>query len=90
MAQLVFTNFVFLFVTIFIYQNDCYAQSEAKNESKVTFTVTTYDGLELPAQVVHPQKEAKKLVLFINGSTPSDEKGNLCGSWDENGKRQIT
>jgi hypothetical protein len=39
------------------------------------FTVRTFDGLELPARVARPEGRARKLLLFINGSTPSDESG---------------
>jgi pimeloyl-ACP methyl ester carboxylesterase len=49
------------------------------------FTVKTYDGLELPAQVIWPSKSPKKVVVFIMGGTPCDQKGNMGGSWDANG-----
>jgi hypothetical protein len=52
----------------------------------ITFSVTAYDGLELPAQVIYPaEKPIGGVVVFINGSTPSDEKGNMAPMLDENG-----
>ena len=51
-----------------------------------TFTVKTYDGLELPANVsMPPVGSCKKLVIFIQGSTPYDEHGFEGPFWDENG-----
>ncbi len=68
---------------------DISAQESQSSPSTITFTVKTYDGLELPAQVTVPENTPKKVVVFINGSTPPDEKGNLGGSWDENGVLQV-
>lgn len=36
----------------------------------LTFTVRTADGLDLPARVTRPQGVPKKVIVFINGSTP--------------------
>ncbi|HUU17837.1 MAG TPA: hypothetical protein VMW72_11850 [Sedimentisphaerales bacterium] len=41
-------------------------------------------GLELPAQVIKAANTPKKLLVFIMGGTPCDEKGNMGGSWDAN------
>ncbi|HDR89323.1 MAG TPA: hypothetical protein ENN63_06805 [Bacteroidetes bacterium] len=51
----------------------------------VTFTVKTYDGLVLPAQVIKSHTPQNKMILFINGSTPYDEKGNIGAFWTEEG-----
>ncbi|MEX0894547.1 MAG: alpha/beta hydrolase [Balneolaceae bacterium] len=59
---------------------------EKKPDSTFTFTVQTYDGLNLPAQVLNPGNVEKKMILFINGSTPYDEKGNLGAFWTDEGK----
>ena len=40
------------------------------------FSFTTFDNLELPAQVLRVPG-SKYTVIFLNGSTPSDEKGNI-------------
>ena len=53
---------------------------------KHTFTVKTYDGLELPAQVIGSSNPDSKMILFINGSTPYDEKGHIGAFWTEQGK----
>jgi pimeloyl-ACP methyl ester carboxylesterase len=50
------------------------------------FTVRTFDGLELPARVARPEGRARKLLLFINGSTPSDESGYQAATFDDTGK----
>jgi pimeloyl-ACP methyl ester carboxylesterase len=52
--------------------------------SIVDFTVKTYDGLELPAQVIRSSQSPKKVLIFIMGGTPCDQKGNMGGSWDAN------
>ena len=52
--------------------------------SITAFTVKTYDGLVLPAQVVRSSHPPKKVVVFIMGGTPCDQKGNMGGSWDAN------
>jgi pimeloyl-ACP methyl ester carboxylesterase len=52
--------------------------------SIVNFTVKTYDSLELPAQVIQSSQPTKKLLMFITGGTPCDQKGNMGGSWDAN------
>jgi pimeloyl-ACP methyl ester carboxylesterase len=67
-------------------QDAAFAQDESSSPDTVAFTVKTYDGLELPAQVIKSGKPAAKMILFINGSTPYDEKGNQWAGWDENGK----
>jgi len=58
----------------------------AQNNSTTRFTVKTYDGLDLPAQVLHTSGTSKKLVVFIHGSTPYDHLGNDGPGVDENGK----
>ena len=60
-----------------------------KPDSIYTFTVQTYDGLILPAQVLNPEIADKPLILFINGSTPYDEKGYLGPIWNDE-ERIIT
>jgi pimeloyl-ACP methyl ester carboxylesterase len=50
------------------------------------FTVRTFDGLELPARVARPEGRERKLLLFINGSTPSDESGYQAATFDYTGK----
>jgi alpha-beta hydrolase superfamily lysophospholipase len=51
-----------------------------------TFNVRTFDGLDLPARVARPEGPARKLLLFINGSTPSDESGYQAATFDDTGK----
>ena len=67
-------------------QVPAFAQQEYSSPDTITFVVKTYDGLELPAQVLKSKKPAARMILFLNGSTPYDEKGNQWGAWDENGK----
>ena len=52
----------------------------------VNFTVRTFDGLDLPARVVTPEKTAKKVLVFINGSTPSDEAGHQAAMFAADGR----
>ena len=65
---------------------DSSAQYLNKPDSTYTFTVQTYDGLTLPAQVMNPENVEKPMILFINGSTPYDEKGNMGPVWNDEGK----
>ena len=61
------------------------AQSEHVSDSAIALTVKTYDGLELPAQVLGSAKSGQKLIVFIGGSTPYDHKGNQWAGWDGKG-----
>jgi len=61
------------------------AQSEHVSDSAIALTVKTYDGLELPAQVLGSAKSGQKLIVFISGSTPYDHKGNQWAGWDGKG-----
>jgi len=74
-------SFLFLTMTTIFCQ-------EALNEieNKTSFNVRTYDGKILPAQVLKAENDGNKLILFINGSTPYDEKGNQGAGWTEQGK----
>jgi len=42
----------------------------------ISMSFTSFDGLEIPARLIRTQGSSKTL-LFINGSTPYDEKGNI-------------
>ncbi len=61
------------------------AQSEDASDSAIVFTVKTFDGLELPAQVLGDAKSGQKLIVFISGSTPYDHRGNQWAGWDGKG-----
>ena len=78
------TNWIIITIIVLYCQAGILAQSNSSSQSITTFSVVTYDGLTLPAQVIEPVNGTNKLVLFINGSTPYDEKGHLGASWDEN------
>jgi pimeloyl-ACP methyl ester carboxylesterase len=65
-------------------QNQTLADTKLPLSSIVDFNIKTYDGLELPAQVVRSSHPPKKMVVFIMGGTPCDQKGNMGGSWDAN------
>jgi predicted esterase len=52
---------------------------------RISLQVTTCDSMQLPAQVLSPSSTWKKMIVFINGSTPYDEKGNLGASWTDDG-----
>jgi len=74
-------SFLFLTMTSIFGQ-----ESLNEIENKTSFNVRTYDGKILPAQVLKAENENNKLILFVNGSTPYDEKGNLGAGWTEKGK----
>ena len=63
------------------------SSGENLQKDTVSFSVTTYDGLQLPAQVIHPATgPSDKVIVFINGSTPYDEKGNLAPVYNNKGQ----
>lgn len=66
------------------------AQNINAAKDTLQFQITTYDGLLLPAQVIIPKiTDEKKFLLFINGSTPYDEKGNFAAMFTPEGKPAI-
>jgi pimeloyl-ACP methyl ester carboxylesterase len=55
------------------------SNSEVHLNDTLSFKVTTYDGLQLPAQIIFPAEgTSNKIIIFINGSTPGDERGNIA------------
>jgi predicted esterase len=58
-------------------------------QDTLRFTVSTFDGLQLPAQVILPKENQGNFLLFINGSTPYDEKGNFAAMFTPDGKPAI-
>ena len=84
-----FTNIVqcSIIAIIIAFQNiTISAQIHKPSEVVTNFSVRTYDGLTLPAQIVSPAQPSKAVLVFIMGGTPYDEKGNIGGSWDDNCK----
>jgi predicted esterase len=82
---------IFPLITILViaypdFSNKVLGQQNKGSSSTLTLTVKTYDGLELPAQVINTISQDKKMILFINGSTPYDEKGNMGAFWNDKGK----
>jgi len=78
--------FKWLIVSIIIAcsQVQTVAETNQPSPTVIEFTVKTFDGLELPAQIIQPPEAPKKLLVFIMGGTPCDQKGNIGGSWDAN------
>jgi len=64
-------------------------QYQFKSDNILTLKVKTFDSLILPAQVINPYNHNKKMILFISGSTPYDEKGNQGAFWNDKGKMII-
>jgi len=73
-----------LLIVIWCSRTQTVAEAGRSFPAVIEFTVKTYDGLELPAQVIKPAGTPKKMFVFIMGGTPCDEKGNMGGSWDAN------
>ncbi len=73
----------FVSTLIWCSQIPAVAESSQPSPTVIEFTVKTYDGLELPAQVIKAAGTPKKLFVFIMGP-PCDEKGNMGPSWDVN------
>ena len=65
------------------------AQTSKDIQAVKTFVVKTYDNLQLPAQVIMPTKDSKAMLLFINGSTPYDEKGNIGATWNNDDGKML-
>jgi tetratricopeptide (TPR) repeat protein len=66
--------------------NSVLSQSLFESGNNLRITIKTYDSLMLPAQVINGDNHNKKMILFINGSTPYDEKGNQGAIWNNEGK----
>jgi alpha-beta hydrolase superfamily lysophospholipase len=60
--------------------------SSAAEPRTQAFTVRTADGLSLPARVTRAEGTPRKLLVFINGSTPSDEAGHQAATFDASGQ----
>jgi tetratricopeptide (TPR) repeat protein len=74
-----------LSVVLLILSISTAGQLAAENRDTTSFNVKTYDDKVLPAQIIHPENSNKKLLLFINGSTPYDEKGHIGANWTDKG-----
>jgi pimeloyl-ACP methyl ester carboxylesterase len=67
-----------------------WAQTPGFSKETLRFSVKTFDGLNLPAQIILPNADKQnKILLFINGSTPYDEKGNMAAMFTPEGKPAI-
>lgn len=75
----IFRNILLIITLLFCIQLNAIPGNE------VTFMVSTHDTLLLPARFIKGDADQKTL-LFINGSTPYDEKGNLGAIWNDQGK----
>lgn len=73
-------------MSLFFIQSIAYAQN---NESIKNFNVNTYDDLSLPAQIIEPHTASDKIILFIGGSTPYDEKGHQAAVWNDKGEPML-
>lgn len=73
-------------IVYIFFTNNVIGQHFMESCDTLKLKVKTYDHLELPAQVINKCSYNKKMILFINGSTPYDEKGNLGARWDDKGK----
>jgi predicted esterase len=82
----VIKSFTLLIITPFVVTSGIAGQNIPESGDTLTLKVKTYDGLELPAQVITNKRHDKKMILFINGSTPYDEKGNIGAFWNNKGK----
>ena len=56
--------------------NEGFQEVNSDKTDTLHFSFTTYDSLELPAQLIGAPG-SRYTLLFLNGSTPYDEKGNL-------------
>ena len=81
----IFKLITLVIIVHFIITTKVAGQYLMESSNTLTLTVKTYDGLELPAQVIKNNRHDKKMILFINGSTPYDEKGNLGAFWNDKG-----
>lgn len=58
-----------------------------EKKDTTSFIVKTYDGLELPAQIINPAGDTPdKIIVFINGSTPYNENGKILALFNEKGQ----
>ncbi len=85
-TQRIFKLITLIIIVSSLITNKVSGQNPLKSDSLIRLNIKTYDNLNLPAQVISTGNNAKKMILFINGSTPYDEKGNLGAFWNDQGK----
>ncbi len=79
-----------ILILAFFILSASWAQTPSFSKDTLRFSVNTFDGLNLPAQIIFPPGEkSKNMLLFINGSTPYDEKGNMAAMFNPEGKPAI-
>lgn len=76
---------IFIIVS-FLFSTELLVGQQVKSSIMLNFTVKTYDSLELPGRLINSNNHDNKMILFINGSTPYDEMGNLGAFWTDEGK----
>jgi pimeloyl-ACP methyl ester carboxylesterase len=80
---------ILFIITCFIMCNGK-AQKNEHEKDTLRFNVRSFDGLILPAQITGPRGILpNKIIVFINGSTPYDETGNIAPIYTENGKNVL-
>lgn len=75
---------IIIFIVLILSGKTVFSQNQPDT---IGFSVEAYDGLDLPAQIIHPASGASdRIIVFINGSTPYDEKGNMSPMVNNKGK----
>ncbi|MGM0622281.1 MAG: hypothetical protein ACQETJ_14605 [Bacteroidota bacterium] len=83
-------NIITLLLSLFFASETIASTHLISSKDTLHFFVSTCNGPDLPAQIITPENDsADKIVIFINGSTPYDEKGNMAPFCTEKG-RTIT
>ncbi len=84
--HLMFIKSIMILICFSLMQGHTLAQ---KNVPIKKININTYDGLILPAQVIEAHTVSKKIIIFINGSTPYDEKGHKAAIWNNKGEPML-
>jgi len=70
-----------------------YSQTNLEEACTQTFIIKTFDGLDLHGQILNPVNDIflpHRFIVFIEGGTPYDEKGNTSAECDSSGNVIIT
>ena len=87
---------IFWFSTVFIlviHNNFSFGQADTVEDNIQRFKIKTFDDLQLHGQILPPVKDIptpNRFIVFIQGGTPYDEKGNTAAECDSSGNVIVT
>lgn len=95
MIDTIFYKNLFLSTTLcfIILFSVSFGQVDTKKNNIHSFKINTFDNLELHGQILNPVNDihtSRRFIVFIQGGTPYDEKGNTAAECDSLGNVIVT